>query len=204
MAEDKTPVKAKEEMPVKAVEKTPVKADAPKTEEKPKAKEEKTVKAKKKTEKKTGKKEATEKKEELEVKKERFVQRKVKPKRPQEIKEASGNIKGKKKVQFRGRFGCRSTRRKNKPKWMKWRMPRGKDIDKKQLYGKKPDSGYRNAKAVRGIHPSGYKEIIVRNEKELMALNKDREAAMVSSAVGLKKKNSIVKKANELGVRILN
>jgi len=197
MAEEKK--KAKEE-PKKAV-KAPVKA------EKPKAQEEKTAKKAEKTEKKTDKKEEKKedkKEEKTEVKKERFIQRKIKPKKSKETKEASESIKGKKRVQFRGRFGCRSTRRKNNPKWMKWSVGRGKDLDQKELYGKKPDSGYRNAKAVRGIHPSGYKEVIVRNEKELVALNKEREAAMVSSTVGLKKKNSIVKKANELGVRILN
>jgi len=198
MAEEKKPT-AKPAEEIKET-KAPIKKEAPKTQKNPEAKGKETDK---KTEKKEEKK-ADKKEEKPEAKKERFVQRKTKPKKPKEVKIASCEIKGKKRVQFRGRFGCRSTRRKNNPKWMKWSVGRGKDLDQKQLYGKKPDSGYRNTKAVRGLHPSGYLEVIVRNEKELIALNKEKEAAMVSSTVGLKKKNSIVKKASELGVRILN
>ena len=133
--------------------------------------------------------------------------KKQRPKKGEIAKGAQKAVSAKKgKPQFRGRFGKNSVRRKNKEKWMKWRMPRGKDLDKTRQYGRTPKSGYRTPKAARGIHPSGYREELVSNARELEKLLEKKEAvaARLSRRVGLKKRNEIIKKANELGIKILN
>jgi len=177
----------------KTVEKAPVKKEAV-TETKPEAK----PKAEKKAE----------KKEEKVENKNRLIKAREQKKRPQMSKEAKENAEllseKSDHPQFRGRFGKNSIRRKNKPKWMKWRVPRGKDLDKTRQYGKRPDSGYRTAKATRGIHPSGYHEMLVHNREALNAVKKESFAVRVGSRVGKKKKNEIIKRANELGVKVLN
>lgn len=104
---------------------------------------------------------------------------------------------------FRGHFGKKSIRRKSKEKWNKWRYPRGIDMNHDQSEGFIPRTGYRTKKEIRGLHPSGYKEVIVRNVKELESLTKET-AVRISSGIGRKKKLEIVDKALELGLKVLN
>lgn len=186
------------------------KKDVEKAEEKKEkpAKKTETKKTREKTEKKETKKEKKPEKAEKEEKKKavRIIVKKKKPKKSEEAKQALKAIAKKKKPGFRGRFGKSSVRRKSKAKWRRWRVPRGKDIKKTKQYGKTPKSGYRTAKAVRARHPSGYYEKIVHNKSELELLVKEREriAARISARVGEKKRSEIIKRANELGIKILN
>ncbi len=64
--------------------------------------------------------------------------------------------------------------------------------------------GYRCPVEVRGLHPSGFEDILVHNVKELEALNPETQGARIASTVGKKKKIEIVKKAIELNIKILN
>lgn len=87
-----------------------------------------------------------------------------------------------------------------------WRKPHG--IDSKQRLqwksaGALPTVGYRNAKSVRYLHPSGFREVRVRNEKELRAVEKNT-AARFSAAIGEKKRKVLRKIASELKVKLLN
>ncbi len=87
-----------------------------------------------------------------------------------------------------------------------WRRPDG--IHNKTRYavkGKTPlvEAGYGSPSLVRGLHPSGFEEIIVNNLKELEALNK-RQAARIAHTVGARKRALIEQKAAELGLKILN
>ncbi|MHA2407337.1 MAG: 50S ribosomal protein L32e [Candidatus Ranarchaeia archaeon] len=88
-----------------------------------------------------------------------------------------------------------------------WRQPRGTDNKvrlKLKGYGPQPGSGYRNPRALRGKHPSGYTEILVNNIRELETLDPDVQAARIAKAVGLRKALLIQDKADELGIIILN
>jgi len=161
------------------------KAEVSPEEEKPKAVKKKKLKEKKEKPiekiKFTGKKELS--KDEKPLMKRRFSERKGKPK-------------------FR-----RQEAHKLKRLDEKWRRPRG--IDSKRQDGQKskgavPAIGYGKTASVRGIHPSGYYPILVRNPDELGTIKSDKEAAIISASVGRKKRNLIIKLANELKIAILN
>lgn len=88
-----------------------------------------------------------------------------------------------------------------------WRKPDG--IHNKTRYskhGKCPlvEAGYGSPAAVRGLHPSGFEEIIVNNIKEVESLSVDRQAGRIARTVGARKRSLIEKKAAELGLKILN
>ncbi len=87
-----------------------------------------------------------------------------------------------------------------------WRRPRG--IDNKQRLklksaGALPSVGWRSAKAVRGLHPSGFFEKLVFNEKQLAQVDARTQAVRIAAGVGLKKRQAILKKAAELGLKVL-
>lgn len=64
--------------------------------------------------------------------------------------------------------------------------------------------GYRGPRAVRGLHPSGFEEVLVSSVKDLLGLDPAKHAIRISAKVGKKKRGEIIKKAEELGFRILN
>jgi large subunit ribosomal protein L32e len=66
-----------------------------------------------------------------------------------------------------------------------------------------PNPGYRGNKETRGLHPSGYEEVIVNRPEELEALE-EGQAARISGKVGDKKREMIVEEAEELEVKVLN
>ena len=98
----------------------------------------------------------------------------------------------------------------------RWRKPRGIDNKKrvrKQAFGKSPRVGYKNTDSVRGKHPSGKNEILVRNIAEFDALLVELSNAKskvvdfvvgVAAGVGLKKRLAIEKKADAHKIHILN
>ena len=64
--------------------------------------------------------------------------------------------------------------------------------------------GFRGPKTVRGLHPSGFEEIMVYNVKDLEAIDPTRQAARIGGSVGTKKRIAIEEKAKELEIRLLN
>jgi large subunit ribosomal protein L32e len=67
-----------------------------------------------------------------------------------------------------------------------------------------PSIGYRTPRVTRGLHPSGYKDVLVNNMKELEALDGETEAARISATIGKRKKELMLAKASELGIKVLN
>lgn len=89
----------------------------------------------------------------------------------------------------------------------RWRKPRGIDNKKrigKKIMGASPNIGWRSARNDRGFHPSGAKEVLVRSLKDLDGLKGENIAVRIASAVGAKKRELIIKKANELKLQVLN
>ncbi len=88
-----------------------------------------------------------------------------------------------------------------------WRKPKGND-NKMRLHLKGYPAvvsiGYRAPKAVRGLHSSGFEPVLVYNAKELEKIDPRRQAIYIAHAVGLKKRLEIIRKAQELGIKVLN
>jgi len=88
-----------------------------------------------------------------------------------------------------------------------WRRPRGLDNKmRRKIKGWPPtvSVGYKGPKAARGLHPSGYKEVLVHNAKELVGIDPKTEAARIAHTVGKRKRVLILAEAKKLNVFILN
>ncbi|WP_292459455.1 50S ribosomal protein L32e [Methanothermococcus sp.] len=88
-----------------------------------------------------------------------------------------------------------------------WRRPKGLHSGMRKQLKQRPaivKIGYRTPALVRGLHPSGLEDVLIHNVKELEALNPETQGARVASTVGKRKRVEIVKRANELGIRLLN
>jgi len=88
-----------------------------------------------------------------------------------------------------------------------WRRPRGIDSKmRRKIKGwpKCPEAGYRGPKAARGLHPSGYEEVLVYNPDDLDKIDPKIQAARIAHTVGIKKRMEIIAKATSKGIRILN
>lgn len=64
--------------------------------------------------------------------------------------------------------------------------------------------GYRTVRKARGLHPSGFREVLIHNLDELETLDPRVEAARIAHSVGFKKRQVIEERADELGIRVLN
>ncbi|MBC7090591.1 MAG: 50S ribosomal protein L32e [Nitrososphaeria archaeon] len=88
-----------------------------------------------------------------------------------------------------------------------WRRPKGIDHKVRKEYKGWPARvkvGYGSPKETRGLHPSGFKEVIIHNVQELLKLDPKTEAAKIAHTVGTKKRIEIFEKAKELGIHVLN
>jgi len=88
-----------------------------------------------------------------------------------------------------------------------WRRPKGLDNKiRLQVKGYPPrvKIGYRGPKRVRGYHPSGFRDIIVYNVKDLDYIDPDREAIRIASTVGKRKRMEIIEEAKKRNIKILN
>ncbi len=88
-----------------------------------------------------------------------------------------------------------------------WRRPRGlhhKQRRQKKAKGPLPTPGYGSPLPVRGIHPSGFYEVLVASTAELEGLDPMTTAIRIRGPVGLRKREEIQAGAIQKGLRILN
>ncbi|WP_297069616.1 50S ribosomal protein L32e [Thermococcus sp.] len=93
---------------------------------------------------------------------------------------------------------------KNDPKW---RRPKGIDSKlrlKKKGRARSPSIGWSSPRVVRGLHPSGYEEVLIHNVRGLETIDPTRQVARIGGTVGSRKREMIVAKAKELGIKVLN
>ncbi len=89
----------------------------------------------------------------------------------------------------------------------KWRRPRGRHSKMRKNLKYRPPKvkiGYRNPTDIRGLHPSGYQDVLITTPQELEKIDPKTQAARIAHSVGGKKREEIEEKANNLGIRILN
>lgn len=98
----------------------------------------------------------------------------------------------------------------NKKKRLKnnavWRRPKGRHS--KMRLGKAgheamPSLGWSSPKEVRGLHKSGLMPVLVFSLKDLDKI-KEGEGLVIGNSVGDRKKNELIKKSEEKGLKILN
>jgi len=88
-----------------------------------------------------------------------------------------------------------------------WRRPRGLHSKMRRNKKYRPPLvrvGYRKVKAARGLHPSGFEDILVYNLKELQALDPKTQAARIGGSVGDRKRKELQDYAEEHKIRVLN
>jgi large subunit ribosomal protein L32e len=88
-----------------------------------------------------------------------------------------------------------------------WRRPRGIHSKARRHFKYRPpvvSIGYRGPVASRGLHPSGFEEVLVHRPEDLEGINNKTQAARIGGTVGGRKAELIEKKADEMGIRVLN
>ena len=88
-----------------------------------------------------------------------------------------------------------------------WRKPKG--YQSSQRLNRKYRSpmvriGFGKVIGARGLHPSGFSEVMVHRPDDLEIIDPKTEAARIGKRVGNRKRIAIHEKADELGIRVLN
>jgi len=90
---------------------------------------------------------------------------------------------------------------------LSWRKPRGLDNKiRRKIKGwpPGPSCGYKGPKIARGLHPSGYREVIVYNVTGLSIIDPNTQAVRIAHTVGKRKRATIIAEAKKLNLKILN
>jgi len=88
-----------------------------------------------------------------------------------------------------------------------WRKPRGqhnKQREQKKAKGALPKPGFGSPIAVRGMHPSGFFEVLVCSIKELEGLDPKTQAVRISATVGDRKRVALQDAAIAAGLKVFN
>lgn len=88
-----------------------------------------------------------------------------------------------------------------------WRNPSGVSTKQRRNYAyrpRQPAIGYGSPVAARGLHPSGFEEVLIHNTAELAGISPRTQAARIGGGVGARKRLTIEAEAKKLGIRVLN
>jgi large subunit ribosomal protein L32e len=88
-----------------------------------------------------------------------------------------------------------------------WRRPKGKDNKMRLQVSGVPclvKIGYRGPKSGRGLHPSGYIEVMVFNKNDLGGVDPTRDAIRIGHTVGRRKREVILEEASKMKIKVLN
>jgi len=88
-----------------------------------------------------------------------------------------------------------------------WRKPKGqhnKQREQKKAKGALPKPGFGSPIAVRGMHPSGFFEVLVATLTELEGLDPKTQAVRISGTVGDRKRVGLQAAAIDAGLKVLN
>jgi len=88
-----------------------------------------------------------------------------------------------------------------------WRKPRGqhnKQREQKKAKGALPKPGFGSPIAVRGMHPSGFFEVLISSVKELEGIDPKTRAVRIGATVGDRRRMGLQEKALGAGFKVLN
>ena len=88
-----------------------------------------------------------------------------------------------------------------------WRRPRGLDNKIRRKIKGWPAGvsvGYKGPKIARGLHPSGYREVLVYNAQDISTVDPNTQAARIAHTVGKRKRALIIAEAKKLNIKLLN
>src|SRR3989441_7110333 len=132
---------------------------------------------------------------------------------PRKKSDPSDAVKLKKLVEIRSEFAKRRPAFVRPESWRydrlspEWRKPKGLDNKvrkSKKGWPRRVKVGYRGPVVARNLHPSGYHEILVHNLDELGKAIPGRDVVRIGGTVGAKKREVILDRSNELGLRVVN
>jgi large subunit ribosomal protein L32e len=156
------------------------------------------------------------------------VEKKAKTKEPSKTKAAKPEKKIEEKAKvatpttvagIKPLLKLREEIRKGRPKFLRqeswryvrvgdaWRRPKG--TDSRMRLAKKGwpslvNIGYRGPVKARGLHPSGFRDVLVNTVSDLEKLNPETDAVRFASSLGARKRREILNRAEELGLKVLN
>lgn len=88
-----------------------------------------------------------------------------------------------------------------------WRRPRGLQSKLRKRIASKGavvQVGYGSPRAVRGLHPSGFEDVLVRNLDDLQLIDPACQAVRIARTVGVRKRRVIEEVAKNREIKILN
>ena len=88
-----------------------------------------------------------------------------------------------------------------------WKKPRGDDSSQRKNRKYRSPMvrvGYGKIADARGLHPSGFEEVRINTPKEIENVDPKTQAIRIARTVGDKKREIIVQKADEMGIRVFN
>ena len=133
------------------------------------------------------------------------MKRKEKLEAPPHTKETALKLRKRiksKKPDFQREEGWRYKRLKRS-----WRRARGLDSKMRKKFSGWPKSveiGYRGPKEARGLHPSGYEEVLVRTLDDIAKVDPKTQAIRIAHSVGAKKRVELLDRAKDRKIHILN
>jgi len=146
------------------------------------------------------------------------IKKRVMTKRQKKITKPETNL-NKSKTTIKELLKKREEIRRGRPRFMRqeswryhrvkdnWRRPKGTD-SKMRLHKKGwpslVDVGYGSPSEARGLHPSGYRDVIVKTINDMETLNPETDAVRISATIGARKRKDIIDRAEELGLKVLN
>ena len=89
----------------------------------------------------------------------------------------------------------------------RWKKPFGIDNKMRKRTKGWPrivEIGYRGPKSARGLHPSGYADVLVRTLEDVEKINAATQAIRIYHAIGTRKRLEILEHARGKNIRILN
>ena len=88
-----------------------------------------------------------------------------------------------------------------------WRRPRGLQSKLRKRIASKGavvQVGYGSPRAVRGLHPSGFEDVLVRNLDDLQSIDPTYQAVRIARTVGVRKRQMIEEVAKNREIKLLN